>query len=121
MAKTENETPAARRTSALPEEGQDNIVVGHVYKEDGSDAEVIPYFVDFGSARVNFAGVGRSNEDQMRTSDFLNRFKYVGPVSSQAEEQVSNEDALKAKEAAARKADTDAAAAGRTDVRKTGV
>lgn len=105
----------------LAEEGQDNIVVGHVYKEDNSEVEVIPYFVDFAAARVNFAGVGRSNEDQMRTSDFLNRFKYVGPVSSQAEKQVSNEAALKAKEAT-RAADAKAEAEDRTAARrKTGV
>lgn len=103
----------------LPAEGQENIVVGHVYKEDNSDAEVIPYFVDIAAARVNFAGVGRSNEELMRTSDFLNRFTYVGPVSSQAEKQASNETALKEKEAA-RTAEADRAKAGDA-TRKTGV
>ncbi len=121
MAKNETETPAVRRSTPLAQEGQDNIVVGHVYKEDSSEAEVIPYFVDFAAARVNFAGVGRSNEDQMRTSDFLNRFKYVGPVSSGAEKQVSNDVALKQKEAA-RVADAKAAEEDRTAARrKTGV
>ena len=86
--------------ASLAEEGQNNIVVGHVNKEDSGDAEVIPYFVDVAAARVNLAGVGRSNEDQMRTSDFLNRYKYVGPVASIAEEQKSNEEALKENEAA---------------------
>lgn len=111
----------AEKKRNLAEEGQDNIVVGHVYKEDNGDQEVIPYFVDFASARVNFAGVGRSNEDQMRTSDFLNRFTHVGPVSERAEKQVSNEAALKAKEAA-RVEEEKAAAEDRTAARrKTGV
>lgn len=113
MAKEDTKT-------TLPEEGQKNIVVGHVYKEDNSDSEVIPYFVDVAAARVNFAGVGRSNEDQMRTSDFLNRFTHVGPVSSIAEKQVSNEEALKQNEAA-RKAEADRAAASGDPSRKTGV
>ncbi len=104
----------------LAQEGQDNIVVGHVYKEDAGEQEVIPYFVDFAAARVNFAQVGRSNEDQMRTSDFLNRFTYVGPVSSQAEKQVTNEAALKANETARVEEQKRATAAG-TDARKTGV
>jgi hypothetical protein len=119
MAK--RETSAESRSEALPEEGQGNIVVGHVYKEDSSEQEVIPYFVDFAAARVNFAGVGRSNEDQMRTSDFLNRFKYVGPVSSGAEKQVSNEDALKAKEAARVEEQKRVTAAGGAQAPKTGV
>lgn len=90
----------ADKEKGLAEEGQKNIVVGHVYKEDNSDQEVIPYFVDVAAARVNFAGVGRSNEEQMRTSDFLNRFTYVGQVSSGAEKQLSNDAALKANETA---------------------
>lgn len=109
----------AETKRTLPEEGQKNIVVGHVYKESNSDAEVIPYFVDVASARVNFAGVGRSNEEQMRTSDFLNRYDYVGEVSSIAEKQVSNEVALKQNEAA-RKAEADRAAATGNPSRKTG-
>lgn len=118
MAKRENSEQVEQ--AQLPEEGQQNIVVGHVYKEDNSEAEVIPYFIDFAAARVNFSGVGRSNEEQMRTSDFLNRYKYVGPVASIAEEQVSNEDALKQNEAA-RKAEADRAAATNDPSRKTGV
>lgn len=75
----------------LAEEGQDNIVTGHVYKEDNGDLEVVPFFVDLHSAHVRFAPVGRAAEDNMRTSDFLNRFKYVGPVSSMAEKQVAKD------------------------------
>lgn len=83
-------------TSNIPEEGQLEIAVGHVYREKNADsnagaaAEVIPYNVDFGSAHVNFSNVGRSNEELMRTSDFLNRFEHVGEVnaSSLAEKQV---------------------------------
>ena len=83
----------------LPEEGQDSIIVGHVYKEDNGLEEVIPYFVDFAAAKVNFAPVGRSREDQMRTSDFLNRFKYVGPNPSTSEEVISKEESTKNMEA----------------------
>lgn len=79
----------------LPEEGQDSIVVGHVYKEENGLQEVIPYFVDFAAAKVNFAPVGRSAEDIMRTSDFLNRFKYVGPQPSTSEEVISKEESQK--------------------------
>lgn len=79
---------------ALSQEGQQNIIVGHVYKENNSAQEVIPFFVDVASAQVRFAPVGRSTEDTMRTSDFLNRFTYAGPVSERAEDQKSNEQAL---------------------------
>lgn len=48
---------------------------GAVYT-DGTQ-EVIPFFVDFARARVRFAPVGRASEDEMRTGDFLNRFKKV--------------------------------------------
>lgn len=69
----------------LSEEGQENIIVGDVYKEDGTEREVIPYFVDLTGASVNFSDVGRSNEDRMRTSDFLNRFKHQGTSSMSGE------------------------------------
>lgn len=103
----------AEKKRNLAEEGQDNITTGHVYKEDNSSTEVIPYYVDFANATVNFAPVGRATEDRMRTSDFLNRFTYVGPVSSMAEEQVSNEDREKAILVAQRKEASDAKASTR--------
>lgn len=78
----------ARTKTHLAEEGQEAIIVGDVYKEDGTDREVIPFFVDFAAARVRIAPVGRASEDIMRTSDFINRFNHVGPVSSLAEKQV---------------------------------
>ncbi len=100
---------------------QKNIVIGHVYKANTSEQEVIPYFVDFAGGRVNFSGVGKSNEDQASTSDFLSRFEYVGPVSTRAEKQVSNDAALKQKEAT-RVADEKAAVEDRAAARrKTGV
>lgn len=95
----------ARRNSEentqLAEEGQEAIVVGHVYREkNGGGLEVIPFFVDFAAAQVRFAPVGRATEDLMRTSDFLGRFEYLGPVASVAEEQ---------KERPAKKEDTERA------------
>lgn len=75
----------AKEKRELAEEGQDNIVVGDVYKEKNGDLEVIPFFVDIHSAHVKFAPVGRATEDNMRTSDFLNRFEYFGPVSARAQ------------------------------------
>ncbi len=103
----------ADKNRNVKEEGQEEIVVGHVYKEDNGGQEVIPYHVDFSSARVNFAPVGRSSEDQMRTSDFLNRFSYVGEVSSMAEKQVAKTTPAKAETVAARKASTEKTASSR--------
>jgi len=73
----------------VEEEGQKYIVEGDVYRQKGDpNTEVTPYFVDYGSATVQFNTLGRGNEDRMRTSDFLNRFEHVGPVSANiAEEQ----------------------------------
>lgn len=65
----------------------DNIVVKHVYASKADETEVIPYFVDFAAGRVKFAPVGRSSEDELATSEFLERFTYVGPVSKIAEKQ----------------------------------
>jgi len=79
----------AETKRSIPAEGEEMIRVGHVYKEDSSDKEVIPFNVDFGSATVNFAPVASGQEDIMRTSDFLNRFKYQGLYSSRAENQKS--------------------------------
>lgn len=76
--------------SVLPEEGQDYIEVGSVYREKNGQAEVVPFFVDLHTARVRFAPVGRSTEDEMRTSDFLNRFEYQG-LSSTAERPAEKE------------------------------
>lgn len=62
----------------LKEEGQEMIAVRQVYREKDGDLEVTPFFVDFASARVRFSPLGRAREDEMRTSDFLNRFELVG-------------------------------------------
>jgi hypothetical protein len=85
----------ANKPRNLAEEGQEAIRTGHVYKEDNDGMEVIPFHVDLGTAQVRFAPVGRSSEDLMRTSDFLNRFTYVGPQSSLAEKQTSTSTAAK--------------------------
>lgn len=72
----------ARTTKTLlPEEGQLAIIKGRTYKEKNGVRQVIPYFVDYNSAQVNFADVGKSNEDKMRTSDFLNRFELMGETA----------------------------------------
>lgn len=77
----------------LAEEGQENVVMGHVYrpKNDAGGSEVIPFSVEVMRARVRFSPVGRSSEDEMRTSDFLNSFEYVGPTPSTSEEPKSLE------------------------------
>lgn len=78
----------------LAEEGQDAIVVGNVYTEKNGTREVTPYFVDFGSAHVQFNDVGRGNEDRMRTSDFLNTFEDTGGNRSPTRsEEVKEKDA----------------------------
>lgn len=68
------------------------VQVHQVYKEKDGELEVIPFFVDFASAMVSFAPVGRSSEDRAKTSDFLKRFDLLGPVSSMAEKQLKRED-----------------------------
>lgn len=68
----------------LKEEGQEMVEVGGIYKEKNGDLEVSPFFVDLASAQVRFAPLGRATEDQMRSSDFLNRFERV-ERSSRAE------------------------------------
>ncbi len=113
------EAPAKAAPAAAEDE---NIVVGEVYKEKDGEGEVIPYFVDVAAGRVNFAGVGRSNEENMATSKFLSSHEHVGPVSSRAEDQKSNEEALKDNEKA-RKEEERRAEERRDDPRagKTGV
>lgn len=59
----------------LPEEGQDFVETGAIYKEKNGDREVVPFYVDFANALVRFAPLGRSSEDQMRSSDFLNTYE----------------------------------------------
>lgn len=117
--KKEASSEGSRKASSTAAKDE-NIVVGEVYKAKSGEAEVIPYFLDFSAARVNFANVGRSNEENASTSDFLERFEHVGPVSSRAEDQVSNEDALKANEKA-RKEEEARAARNDDPTRKTGV
>lgn len=107
MANTENNDKRVAREARtvepatnIPQEGQNEVKVGHVYKEKGAEGdntvlqEVIPYFVDPHVAQVQFSNVGRSNEERMRTSDFLNRFEHIGEVnaSSVAEKQVERPD-----------------------------
>lgn len=71
------------------------IVTGQVYKEKDGGREVIPFFVDRAAARVRFAPVGRSTEEEMRTSEFANAFEHVGPRASTAEEQKDIEEQRK--------------------------
>lgn len=84
----------ANRDTNIAEEGADLVREGHVYKEDSGTKEVIPFFVDFARSTVRFApvGVASGREDEMRTSDFLNRFTYVGQHSSLAEPQTEKKD-----------------------------
>lgn len=78
---------------------KEDIIVGEVYKNKANAQEVIPYFLDFAGASVQYSPVGRSSEGRLSTVDFLGQFDYVGPVSSMAEKQVSNEARLKEIEA----------------------
>jgi hypothetical protein len=73
----------------LKEEGQDSVLVGMVYREKNGKMEVIPFNVDFTTAMVQFAEVGKSREDRMRSSDFLNRFVLQGTPASVSEEDQS--------------------------------
>ena len=65
------------KTTQIAEEGQEMVEVGAVYKEKDGKQEVTPFFVDRATARVRFSPVGprSGREDDMRTSDFLNRFE----------------------------------------------
>ena len=98
----------ANRERNVAEEGSEMIRVGHVYKEDNGNAEVIPFHVDFGSSTVLFAPVGSGREDRMRTSDFLNRYSYQGVYSSLAEEQTEKDAPAPASESTARRVSRDA-------------
>jgi hypothetical protein len=53
------------------------ITEGGLYREKNGTQEVVPFFVDFATARVRFSPVGRSSEDEMRMGEFLNRFEEV--------------------------------------------
>jgi len=50
---------------------------GAVYREKNGDLEVMPFFVDFATAKVRYSQVGRSSEDEMRMGEFLHRFEKV--------------------------------------------
>lgn len=66
---------------------EDMVIVGQVYKEIEGSLEVIPFFVDFASSMVQFAPVSSGREDRMLSPAFLKRFKYLGAMSSRAENQ----------------------------------
>lgn len=87
----------------LAEEGQEMVQEGGVYKEKNGTAEVIPFFVDFARATVRFAPVGRATEDEMRTSDFLNRYELV---EKSAMAEATPEESQKAAEARLEKRET---------------
>ncbi len=78
----------------------ENVVIGEVYKNKLSGKEVIPYYFDFAESSVQFAPVGGSAEGRASSVDFLREFEHVGPVSSRAEKQVSNDARLKEIESA---------------------
>lgn len=103
MANSETKTQIA-------EEGAEMIRVGHVYKEDGTDREVSPFFVDLPNSQVRFAPIGSGREDMMRTSDFLGRFKYQGEFSSRAENQTAANTRPSESEDATRRVSRDAGA-----------
>lgn len=81
-----------QKDAVKTQEGQDMIVVGHVYrqKNDGG-RKVIPFYVDFASAQVQFAPVGRASEDRMRTSDFLNTYEHMGAPGDVGEEALKTD------------------------------
>lgn len=102
-----NEPKKTRRVDA---EGAEAIRVGHVYKEDGGDKEVIPFKVEFARSQVRFAPVASGKEDIMRSSDFLDRFKYMGQYSSRAEGETAANTRASRSESATRRVSRDAGA-----------
>lgn len=93
---------------SLPEEGQDMVTVGAVYKQKEGDAEVMPWHVDFTTARVRFSpvGIGSGREDEMRTSDFLNTYEMVEKSSlAEASAEESQAAAEKRQEEARKEAE----------------
>ncbi len=81
------QAPAAVKPQKLTDDKDKVITVGNVYQEKDGDAEVIPFFVDFGAARVLFAPVGRASEENVSTSDFVKRFKDTGSADSSLAEK----------------------------------
>jgi hypothetical protein len=72
---TSSDMPTHRRNATA--ENDVMIEEGAVYREKRGDLEVIPFFVDFATARVRFAPIGRASEDQIRMGEFLSRFEKV--------------------------------------------
>ncbi len=81
------QAPPAVKAQKLTNDKDEVITVGNVYQEKDGDAEVIPFFVDFGAARVLFAPVGRASEENVSTSDFVKRFKDTGSADSSLAEK----------------------------------
>lgn len=79
MARNKTPKPVAAVEDAAPilkpARIEESVIVGKTYNEKNGVRQVIPYFVDYATAVVQFADIGKSNEARMRTDEFLWRFE----------------------------------------------